>query len=219
LTRTSASKAERGRKQRAVAVIGLATNGRDQEGAVKMATKSDAHIVALAAMFPAAFSAETWQEHRPLKVGIGNDLVARGVLGKREINAALKRYVDRLKYQKSLAAGGARVDLEGNVAGEVSNEHRSRAERLVARIEARQLAETAAANAAPESEKAVRHATTPSSAFDGKAVFMPLPTQATPPSGTGRLGLADLKRAAQERRARQEASAFLSRASALPSMS
>jgi ProQ/FINO family len=43
-------------------------------------------------------------------------------------------------YQKCLAAGGARVDLEGNVAGKVSNEHRSRAERLVARIEARQLA-------------------------------------------------------------------------------
>jgi hypothetical protein len=47
-----------------------------------------------------------------LKVGIGNDLVARGVLGKREVNAALKRYVDRLMYQKCLAAGGARVDLE-----------------------------------------------------------------------------------------------------------
>jgi sRNA-binding protein len=45
-----------------------------------MATKSENNIAALAAMFPAAFSAETWQEHRPLKVGIGNDLVARGVL-------------------------------------------------------------------------------------------------------------------------------------------
>jgi sRNA-binding protein len=169
-----------------------------------MATKSKNNIAALAAMFPAAFSAEPWHEHRPLKVGIGNDLVARGVLGKREVNAALKPYVDRLKYQKCLAAGGARVDLEGNVAGEVSNEHRSRAERLAARIEARQPAEAAAAKAAAESAKAVRHAAMPSSAFNGKAVFMPLPTQTTPPSGSGRLGLADLKRAAQERRARQE---------------
>jgi len=165
-----------------------------------MATRSENNIAALAAMFPAAFFAETWQEHRPLKVGIGNDLVARGVLGKREVNAALKRYVDRLMYQKCLAAGGARVDLEGNVAGEVSNEHRSRAERLVARIEARQL-ETAAA----KSEKAVRQAAMSISAFNGKAVFVPLPAQTTPPSGSGRLGLADLKRAAQERRARQEA--------------
>jgi sRNA-binding protein len=140
-----------------------------------------------------------------LKVGIGNDLLARGVRGERKVNAALKRYVDRLMYQKCLAAGGARVDLEGNVAGEVSNEHRSRAERLVARIEARQLAETAAAKAAAESEKAVRHAAMPSSAFNGKAVFMPPPAQTTPPGGSGRLGLADLKRAAQERRAHQEA--------------
>jgi hypothetical protein len=100
LTRTSASKAERGRKQRADAAIGLATNGRDQEGAMKMATKSENNIAALAAMFPAAFSAETWQEHRPLKVGIGNDLVARGVLGKREVNAALKRYVDHARAQE-----------------------------------------------------------------------------------------------------------------------
>jgi hypothetical protein len=38
-----------------------------QEGAVKMATKSENNIAALAAMFPTAFSAETWQEHRPLR--------------------------------------------------------------------------------------------------------------------------------------------------------
>jgi hypothetical protein len=112
LMRSSASKAERDRKQRAGALIGSATNGRDQEGAVKMTTKSENNIAALAVMFPAAFSAEPWQEHRPLKVGIGNDLMARGVLGKRAVNAALKRYVDRLMYQKCLAAGGARVDLE-----------------------------------------------------------------------------------------------------------
>jgi sRNA-binding protein len=171
-------------------------------------TKSDAHIAALAALFPAAFSAETWQEHRPLKVGIGNDLVTRGVLGKRAVNAALKRYVDRLMYQKCLAAGGARVDLEGNVAGEVSNEHRSRAERLVARIEARHLAETAVARAAAESKEAVRQADAIPSMFDRRVVVMPPPPETTPSTGSRRLGLADLKRAAQERRARQEASVF-----------
>ena len=105
----------------------------------EMTTKSDTRITALAAVFPAAFSAEPWQAHRPLKVGIGKDLVARGVFGAREVNAALKRYVDRLTYQKCLAAGGARVDLDGNVAGEVSSEQRCRAERMVSRIEARQL--------------------------------------------------------------------------------
>jgi sRNA-binding protein len=166
-----------------------------------MTTKSDTTIAALAALFPAAFSAEPWQAHRPLKVGIGNDLVARGMLGAREVNAALKRYVDRLMYQKCLAAGGARVDLEGNVAGEVSTEQRCRAGRLIARIKARQSAEAAKAEA--ESNVAVARAAAPPPLLNGKVVVLPL--AATTPTGSGRLGLADLRRAAQERRARQEA--------------
>jgi sRNA-binding protein len=167
---------------------------------VKMTIKSDAHIAALAALFAAAFSAEPWQAHRPLKVGIANDLLARGVLGAHEVKAALKRYVDRLMYQKCLAAGGPRVDLDGNVAGEVSTEQRCRAERLVARIEARQLAE---AKTEAESKRAVMQAAAPPSS--GKGVAIPLPAATPPPTSGGRLGLADLKRAAQERRARQEA--------------
>jgi sRNA-binding protein len=97
-----------------------------------------------------------------------------------------------------------RVDLEGNVAGEVSSEQRCRAERLVGRIEARQLAaETAAAKTKAESKGAARPAAAPPSS--GKVVAMPLPAEMAPPSGSGRLGLADLKRTARERRARQEA--------------
>jgi sRNA-binding protein len=183
-----------------------------------MTTKSDANIAALAALFPAAFAAEAWQAHRPLKVGVGDELVARGVLGAREVDAVLKQYVDRLMYQKCLAAGGARFDLEGNVAGEVSSGQRCRAGRLVARIKARQFAEAAAAKTEAKSKAAVRRAATPSSVFTGKvAAQLPLARTSTP--GSGRLGLADLKRAALERRARQQASAFLARASALPSTS
>jgi ProP effector len=169
-----------------------------------MTTKSDTNIAALAALFPAAFSAEPWRAHRPLKVGIGNDLVARGVLGAQEVNATLKRYVDRLVYQKCLAAGGARIDLDGNFAGEVSREQRCRAGRLVARIKAHELAEAAAAKAEAESKRSVRQAATSPSAFNGKVVIPP-PAETTLPTGSGRLGLADLKRAALERQAGQEA--------------
>jgi ProP effector len=183
-----------------------------------MIAKSDANIAALAALFPAVFSAEPWQAHCPLKVGIGDELVARGVLSAPEVNAALKQYVDRLMYQKCLAAGGARFDLEGNVAGEVSSGQRYRASRLVARIKARQLAEAAAAKAEAETKAAVRQAATPASVLNGKVTAQLPPARTTTP-GSGRLGLADLKRAALERRARQEASAFLARASALPSTS
>jgi sRNA-binding protein len=183
-----------------------------------MTTNSDANIAVLAALFPAAFAAEPWQAHRPLKVGVGDELAARGVLGAREVNAALKQYVDRLMYQKCLAAGGARFDLEGNVAGEVSSGQRYRARRLVARIKARQSAEAAAAKTEAESKAAVRRAATRTSVFNGK-VATQLPLARTTTSGSGRLGLADLKRAALERRARQEANAFLTRASALASTS
>jgi sRNA-binding protein len=185
--------------------------------AVKMTTKSDDNIAALAALFPAAFSAEPWRAHRPLKVGIGDELVARGVLGAREVNAALKQYVDRLKYQKCLATGGARFDLEGNVAGEVSRQQRCRASRMVARIKARQLAGATTAKTEATSKAPVRKAATPTSMLNGKITILRPPAQTTPP-GSGRLGLADLKRAALERRARQEASAFLARDSALPTM-
>src|SRR5258708_36965420 len=170
-----------------------------------MTTKSDTNILALAALFPAAFSAQPWRAHRPLKVGIGNDLVARGVLGAREINAALKRYVDRLMYQKCLAAGGARVDLDGNVAGEVSRGQRCRASRLVARIKAQQQAETAAANGKAESERAVRQTAMPPSVLNGKVVVMPRPAGTTRPTCARRLVLAELKRAALERRERHAA--------------
>jgi sRNA-binding protein len=183
--------------------MGPAIDGRNQEAAVKMSTKPDTNIAALAALFPLAFSPEPCHAHRPLKVGIGNDLVARGVLGEQEVKAALKRYVNRLMYQKCLAAGGARVDLEGNVAGEVSTDQRCRAEGLVARIKARQVAEAAPAKAVPENKEAVRQAAAPTS--NGKVVSIPPPAQTTPSTGSGRLGLAELKRAAQERRARQEA--------------
>jgi ProQ/FINO family len=37
-------------------------------------------IAALAALFPATFAAEPWQPHKPLKLGIHLDLIARGVL-------------------------------------------------------------------------------------------------------------------------------------------
>jgi sRNA-binding protein len=116
----------------------------------------------------------------------------------------LKRYVDRLMYQKCLAAGGARVDLEGNVAGEVSREQRCRAERLVGRIKARLLADAAAANT-EAGKQAVRQVAARPAMLNKKVVVMSPPGEKTPSTGSGRLGLAELKRAAQERRARQQA--------------
>jgi len=44
----------------------------------------------------------------------------------------------------------------------------------------------------------------PTSVLHGKVVVMPRPAETTQPTCSGRLGLAELKRAALERRARQD---------------
>src|SRR6266853_6172954 len=55
--------------------------------------------VALAGLFPAVFVAEQWKPHRPLKRGVHNDLIERGVLLPGECRAVFRRYCSRLMYQ------------------------------------------------------------------------------------------------------------------------
>jgi sRNA-binding protein len=42
-------------------------------------------IRTLAELFPAAFAAEKWEPHKPLKIGIDKDLVELGVLEAKEV--------------------------------------------------------------------------------------------------------------------------------------
>jgi sRNA-binding protein len=78
-------------------------------------------IQVLAELF-AVFIADWRKPHRPLKVGIHQDLVGRGLLVPDECRAVFRVYVGRRQYQKALAAGGPRYDLDGNAAGEVTAE-------------------------------------------------------------------------------------------------
>jgi sRNA-binding protein len=184
-----------------------------------MSDNPEKTIIALAARFPSTFVADPVRSHRPLKIGIGNDLVAAGFPA-REANAALKTYTDRLAYQRVVAAGGYRVDLDGNVAGEVTDGQRRYAEARARRLQARQSAEAAAKDngegpkatgepAAQTATPSVRAGRVPT--VKGKPVTVPEPptklqasaTPTAPPrSSDGRLGLADLKRLAQERKQR-----------------
>jgi sRNA-binding protein len=188
-----------------------------------MSNNPEKTITALAARFPSTFVADPVQSHRPLKIGIGSDLVAAGFPA-REANAALKTYTGRPAYQRVVATGGYRIDLDGNVAGEVTDGQRRYAEARARRLEARQSAEAVAkANgegpkatgepAAQTATPSVRAARVPT--VKDKPVTVPQ-APATPPapprSSDGRLGLADLKRLARERkqRALEEAAACLS---------
>ena len=92
-------------------------------------TKEDLHaaLTCLAERFPQTFVPDRYQSHRPLKVGIAADLVARcPELDRSKLGMVLAAYARRVMYLKGMVAGSARVDLDGNVdldgkeAGEVT---------------------------------------------------------------------------------------------------
>ena len=81
----------------------------------------DATLARLAEAFPQTFVLEKYQPHRPLKVGIAADLTARcPAIERRALNAVLRSYAQRVMYLKATLEGAARVDLDGNPAGEVT---------------------------------------------------------------------------------------------------
>ena len=80
-----------------------------------------AALTDLATRYPRAFVLEKYRPHRPLKVGVAADILARcPVLTRRELGPALGVYAKRVMYLQSLVAGAIRIDLDGNPAGEVS---------------------------------------------------------------------------------------------------
>jgi len=86
-------------------------------------TKQDIDIalVHLAKKFPQTFVLEKHRPHWPLKVGIAAEIRARcPAVGRRVLSVALSAYARRVMYLKGLVAGAARVDLDGNPAGEVT---------------------------------------------------------------------------------------------------
>jgi sRNA-binding protein len=147
-------------------------------------------IAALAGLFP-AFTANRWEPHRPLARGIHRELIDRGILRPEECRLVIGLYVARPMYQRALAAGGVRINLAGNPAGEVTAEEMAYATASVARHEARTTAqaETARADrqaAYAERVRAKKQATPP-----------PLPPLS---DSAPRFSLADLKAAAAARR-------------------
>ena len=81
----------------------------------------DTALALLTEAFPQTFVLEKYRPHRPLKVGIAADIPARcPAVERRVLSAALSAYARRVMYLRALVAGAARVDLDGNSAGEVT---------------------------------------------------------------------------------------------------
>ena len=160
-----------------------------------MTTKSeaaDAVIAQLAGMWPACFSVYE-RRRRPLKLGIHHDVLAAlgDTVTPQALRQALSRYCDNNGYLYAMAARGAvRIDLNGQSAGPVAVEEAAGAAmRLAARKKPRQAATpTRAPASAPPPTSLPESASTP------------LPTPK-------RLSLADLRQAAQMRKAQASAAA------------
>ena len=130
-------------------------------------------IGVLAERFPACFAVNP-SYRRPLKIGIHHDIAAQlgDTISPRVISDALRIYTSSSRYLKALVAGAERIDLNGMSAGTVTAEHAQRRDKHKAKQ--KQLAVAPAKPAEP-----------------------PKPVAAAP----RRISLADLRMAAQARRA------------------
>lgn len=85
----------------------------------------------LAARFPQAFTADKNAVHRPLAVGIREQLRARTGWGRRSVVNSMFFFCGRRRYQESLVEGAERVNLDGEVVGVVTADEAAHAAELV----------------------------------------------------------------------------------------
>ena len=113
----------------------------------------------LAELFPALFVGPdgkgTW---KPIKLRIHADIQARapGLFTKRTLGVFFSRYTTTTAYLKALANATQRVDLDGQEAGEISDEHRQLAREELTRRQAL-AAERRAALRPPRREQPAAH--------------------------------------------------------------
>jgi ProP effector len=139
-------------------------------------------IGVLADLFPKCFS--LFQGHRrPLKIGIHADVVntLAGAITAKETSLALAIYCGNHGYLKACCKAGApRIDLQGGVAGQVTADEVTNArERLMQQRAKYQRRQAALAKDKAKAEAKAKAAT----------------------RNAGRISLADLRKAAQARRA------------------
>jgi ProP effector len=134
-------------------------------------------IVVLADLFPACFSVFQ-QCRKPLKVGIRDDVLAalNGAITAKEAGFALKVYTSNYHYLKACKEGAPRVGVGGEITGHVTAEEAANAKQRLALRQAKQARRR-------QTTKPTRRTTKPTK---------PAPC---------RLNLADLRAAAQARRA------------------
>ncbi|EAU9423833.1 proQ/FINO family protein [Salmonella enterica] len=115
------------------------------EGMNRRQWKNFKHMRRVLALWPELFNLDN---PKPLKVGVLDDLMqdinARNLtIGAGVLKAAIASYTRRIRYQKALAAGGARYDLNGEPCGEVTPEQLQEAADALKKAKGRQETEIA----------------------------------------------------------------------------
>ncbi|CAM2982700.1 MULTISPECIES: RNA chaperone ProQ [Vibrio] len=102
--------------------------------------KNSKEVIAyIAECFPKCFTLEG--EAKPLKIGIFQDLAERlsddPKVSKTQLRAALRQYTSSWRYLHGVKLGATRVDLDGNSAGELEEEHVEHAKTVLAESKAK----------------------------------------------------------------------------------
>lgn len=100
-----------------------------------------ATIGRLGQLYPACFYVARHQR-RPLKIGIGRELLALDLgIGRRELGSALAWYVNGIGYLQGLRVGADRIGLDGVPAGVVSEADEARSREKLAALGVRRTNE------------------------------------------------------------------------------
>ena len=123
---------------------------------VQKLTNNKEIIAYLAEKFPLCFSLEG--EAKPLKIGLFQDLSEAlkddERVSKTQLRHALRQYTSNWRYLHGSKVGAVRVDLQGNPAGELEQEHADHAAQQLAEAKALVAQKRAAEKAAkPATEK------------------------------------------------------------------
>lgn len=171
-------------------------------------SKAEATISELATAFPAAFALDP-AHARPLKLGVREDLRARCAISHARIRIALAHYCNSEAYLQASTEGAVRIDLAGAATGEVTAKEAASALRRLAKIAKKAAAQNNHKETAKHMTETTTQPTHPvarqiparDSANVGSVGSTKPAGAAAPKSGPRRLGLDDLRRAAQARKA------------------
>ncbi|MDP2560377.1 RNA chaperone ProQ [Psychrobium sp. 1_MG-2023] len=118
-------------------------------------TDNKAIIALLAEQFPQCFSLKG--EAKPLKIGLFQELSERLAederVSKTQLRGAIRHYTTSWRYLRCIKAGAKRVDLDGNLGDELTQEHIEHAQQTLAESQAKAKQREAAKKPAESTDK------------------------------------------------------------------